>query len=431
MDSLQQRINKIDKYEIYNLQKKDGENICPDEFNVLDHNILLIKNIGTPSINGEVVKSCIPFSKNEKCEDLLATKKIPLTNFQKTNFQYHDNKTFLTKHNEEAFNELIILKLCKYVLLNNNSCPNLPLYYKYYKCDSCIYKNEEILNKYNNAKENLNDLIKYLDINHKKKHELNNMINNYNDKNNDNNDITKLKQKIKKLGIKKKSIFNYLDILHDNTITKSCILVVNEFADEGDLVNWLKTKRSVKEWLVMYFQVFAGLYTLQKYFDMTHHDLHWGNVLVLKINKGGYLYYKIDNIYYKIPNIGFLFVLWDFGYATIPNKIEPPTYDSSEKDYRYCLDYYRILHAIHWNNEDNKTTPKIMLDFFKIGRKMYEYKIPLKYIFKKLFNVFITDKKKISQKDIVNIIRIDDDNQPFVPKKYEWLLNTNNNYINL
>lgn len=426
MDSLQERINNVDKYEIYNLQKEDGENICPDEFNVLDHNILLIKNIGSPSINGEVVKSCIPFSKNEKCEDLLATKKIPLTNFQKNNFKYHDNKTFLTKHNEEAFNELIILKLCKYVLLNNNSCPNLPLYYKYYKCDSCFYKNPEILNKYNDIRENLNELVQYADINHKKKHELNNIINNYIDSHS--NDIKKLKNKIKKLGVKNKSIMDYLNILNDTTITNSCILVVNEFADEGDLINWLKTKRSIEEWMVMYFQVFAGLYTLQKYFDMTHHDLHWGNILVLKINKGGYLYYKIDDIYYKIPNIGFLFVIWDFGYATIPNKIEPPpsdTPDTPDKESRYCVDYYRILNAIIWNNEDNNTTPTLMMDFFKIGKKMFTYNIPLKYTFEKLFNAFITDKHP------KNIIKIDDDNQPFIPKKYEWLLNTNSNYMKL
>ena len=105
---------------------------------------------------------------------------------------------------------------------------------------------------------------------------------------------------------------------------KPCILVVNEFA-EGDLGRYLKdTQRwSLKLVENCIFQVAIGLYAMEKYFrGMTHNDLHYGNVLVHEVKPGGYWVYKIDGKRYYLPNLGYVFVLWDFSDVHIPGRIK-------------------------------------------------------------------------------------------------------------
>jgi len=103
---------------------------------------------------------------------------------------------------------------------------------------------------------------------------------------------------------------------------QQCIMTLNEMGD-GDLKMYLKSKKMWNAKLIanFIFQVLSALYTLQKYFNMTHNDLHWGNVLVHEIQKGGYWKYTIDGIDYYIENLGYVFVLWDFGMVEIPGKM--------------------------------------------------------------------------------------------------------------
>lgn len=102
-----------------------------------------------------------------------------------------------------------------------------------------------------------------------------------------------------------------------------CLLVVNELAD-GDLKFYLEKRTQI--WtndLITncLFQIAAGLYSLEKFYNLSHNDLHFGNVLVHEIIPGGYWHYRIDGDDYYVPNLGYLFVLWDFGMAHIPGKI--------------------------------------------------------------------------------------------------------------
>ena len=51
---------------------------------------------------------------------------------------------------------------------------------------------------------------------------------------------------------------------------------------------------------------------LQKYYKFTHNDLHINNIMYISTEKT-YLYYKFNNIYYKVPTFGYLFKVIDFG----------------------------------------------------------------------------------------------------------------------
>lgn len=105
---------------------------------------------------------------------------------------------------------------------------------------------------------------------------------------------------------------------------RPCLLVVNELAD-GDLKSYMEKKIHIWNPTLVencVFQMAAGLYALEKYYNMTHNDLHYGNVLVHEIAPGGYWHYKIDGKNYYVPNLGYLFVLWDLGMAHIPGKMK-------------------------------------------------------------------------------------------------------------
>jgi len=55
---------------------------------------------------------------------------------------------------------------------------------------------------------------------------------------------------------------------------------------------------------------------------MTHLDLHSDNIIVKKVKKGGYWSYIIDGKLYKVPNLGYIFYICDFGHAWIPNNFK-------------------------------------------------------------------------------------------------------------
>jgi len=94
----------------------------------------------------------------------------------------------------------------------------------------------------------------------------------------------------------------------------------NEFVQNSDTYdNWVHENRSSNEWYNVYFQIIVNIYILQKYFNMTHLDLHSGNILVKKIEKGGFWEYIIDNKSYKLQNLGYQLFIIDFGQAWIPD----------------------------------------------------------------------------------------------------------------
>ena len=438
MQNLHDRLLFIYNFILFN--KANGDELCPDEYNALNHNILLIQRIGSESANGEAFKSCTPYDVNtHQCDDnsfLLSTKKIPLTNIHKSLFNLYkqDEKIVLNTITSDVFTELTCMKLCAIILHNNKQiCPNLPLYYNYFICNNCEYTNSNILQIKQNSINNINkiDIFNYNDIlQYLKRQNLdiidNTLVENF------------------KISIDKK--IKEIQHLHNNSLSNSCILLTNEYANEGDLKSWLaKENRSETEWYVMYFQVFAGLYTLQKHFDLTHNDLHWGNVLVHKINNSDeFLYYKINDTYFKIPNIGYLFTLWDFGYARIPNdnftihfaneqNFLPPKMQAKESFYyndymMYFKDYFQISQVADWNITTNhKVTPPKIIRFYEKIQSCFLYCIPLHYMFDKLFSDYIFIPSSQNLTDLI-IYRIDDNNIPEVPDEYKWLLNKNSNY---
>jgi hypothetical protein len=51
-----------------------------------------------------------------------------------------------------------------------------------------------------------------------------------------------------------------------------------------------------------------------------HNDTHYGNFLYHKIKPGGYIKYTIKNETFYVENLGYLWVIWDFGISTQLNS---------------------------------------------------------------------------------------------------------------
>jgi hypothetical protein len=116
----------------------------------------------------------------------------------------------------------------------------------------------------------------------------------------------------------------------------------NELAQE-DLKSWCSKPRTHNEFISCFLQIFFGLYVLQYYYGFMHNDLHWGNILVFHIRKGGCWLYKINNEEYYIVNEGYLFVIWDFGMANLNNVLK-----GCNENVKSCQDFLKILNTPRW-----------------------------------------------------------------------------------
>ena len=123
---------------------------------------------------------------------------------------------------------------------------------------------------------------------------------------------------------------------------------LNEIAT-GDLKMFMsKTKTNAEHIytsnaLAQIFMAILSFHSLGLY----HNDCHYGNFLYHRVNPGGYYKYQLfdDEVY--IENLGYLWVIWDFGYAT---KDTDSTY-KNQNNYYYLEDYFRIIYAFA-NNSD-------------------------------------------------------------------------------
>ena len=126
-----------------------------------------------------------------------------------------------------------------------------------------------------------------------------------------------------------------------------------------------------------------------------HNDCHYKNFLFHRIKPGGYFHYKIYGKDVYIKNLGYLWIIWDFGLAR----------KESEYTKRRLEDYFRITsfflkynNNLYFNDKDadlikivnnilefkqtfyrlfNNSDQLFMEELFKIP-KLFSFKIPIK-----------------------------------------------------
>jgi hypothetical protein len=99
-------------------------------------------------------------------------------------------------------------------------------------------------------------------------------------------------------------------------------ILYNEFIDGISYDQWIRSEHTLEEWYNAYFQITISVYALQKFYNMTHLDMHSKNILVKKVKKGGFWTYKIEDTTYYVPNLGYIFYINDFDQVWVPNKFK-------------------------------------------------------------------------------------------------------------
>jgi len=108
-----------------------------------------------------------------------------------------------------------------------------------------------------------------------------------------------------------------------NIVNQKYLIMINELCN-GDLYDFISNNNYLEdqEFLLNNIQQqILAIFAFHYYTNYIHNDIHLGNFLFLKISPGGYINYNIfgKNIYVK--NLGYLWILWDYGLVKqIDNK---------------------------------------------------------------------------------------------------------------
>ena len=121
------------------------------------------------------------------------------------------------------------------------------------------------------------------------------------------------------------------------------------------------------------FQVSFALTYLQKHFKFTHNDLHINNIMYSD-TETKYLYYKYNNIYYRVPTHGKIFKIIDFGRCifTYHNKV---FLNDVFSDYGEAGGQYTYPNQVNYllkNNEKDIILPNYNFDLCRLSMTILE-----------------------------------------------------------
>ena len=112
------------------------------------------------------------------------------------------------------------------------------------------------------------------------------------------------------------------------------------------------------------------LITFQKAFSLTHNDLHTNNIMYNKTDKD-YLYYKIDDKYYKVPTYGRIFKIIDFGRAIYKFKNELICSDSFHEKEGDAATQYNC--QPYFNTKKPLIEPNFSFDLCRLGCSIFDF----------------------------------------------------------
>lgn len=205
--------------------------------------------------------------------------------------------------------------------------------------------------------------------------------------------------------------------------SNNVVNLYNEYINLSDFYTWSKQKHSNEIWFNALFQIMYALACLKHHFNMLHTDLHMGNILVQKVQPGGHWIYKLDGVDYYVPNLGYIFLVSDFGFAWIPKKLLIPWYYKDRLKYitKNGLNFYDLSILID-SVKQSKAIPKY---FSSELDKLFQPKELLVYpsiYYKDKYNKYKWKRSKSSTKKYFK--ELYDKYPKDITKSYSGLKNT-------
>ena len=123
------------------------------------------------------------------------------------------------------------------------------------------------------------------------------------------------------------------------------------------------------EWTSILFQVIMTLIIYQKMFEFTHNDLHTNNVMFIETTEE-FIYYLIDEQYYKVPTYGRIFKIIDFGRAIYKFRGELICSDSFHPKGDAATQYN---FPPYYNPEKQTVEPNFSFDLCRFACALFDY----------------------------------------------------------
>ena len=120
------------------------------------------------------------------------------------------------------------------------------------------------------------------------------------------------------------------------------------------------------------FQIAMTLIIYQKLFSFTHNDLHTNNIMYIETDIP-FLFYKYENIVYKVPTYGRIYKIIDFGRSIY--RFNGTTYCSDsfgpggDADTQYNCEPF-------FNSKKSRIEPNMSFDLCRLGCSIYDFIIP-------------------------------------------------------
>ena len=201
---------------------------------------------------------------------------------------------------------------------------------------------------------------------------------------------------------------NYPDLINNNITT---YYQINELAS-GDFMNY--RVKYCDDYIFLsnaITQIYISLMFFHKYINAHHNDAHGGNFLFHKIKPGGYFHYNIYGKDYYLENIGYLWVIWDFGLIKPFNdskKINNNKFGKYTRKIIITSDYMRPIKSIikynyHYNRDFGNLILKIKDNVIDKYSKSYDISL-LQIIDNNILNILSKNNLTLTTIKPLNII---------------------------
>ena len=130
-----------------------------------------------------------------------------------------------------------------------------------------------------------------------------------------------------------------------------------------------ETDLNIKEWKSCLFQVIMSLIIYQKCFDFTHNDLHTNNIMYVETKKQ-YLYYRFDGVLYKVPTYGKIYKIIDFGRSIYKFKGNLMCSDSYHPKGDAATQYN---FEPYFNPNKPRLEPNMSFDLCRLGCSLFDH----------------------------------------------------------
>ena len=121
-------------------------------------------------------------------------------------------------------------------------------------------------------------------------------------------------------------------------------------------------------WDSIVLQLLMTLIAYQQCFHLTHNDLHSNNIMYMKTSEP-FLYYKVDEKYYKVPTYGRIFKIIDFGRAIYKFRGNLMCSDSYHKT-GDAAGLYNI--EPYFNSKKPRLEPNYSFDLCRLGCSLFD-----------------------------------------------------------